>query len=96
MIKPLFDKVIIKLDPAEEKVGSVFVVGGLEKRYKTGIVKASGGLCYNDNGKEFPSEVNVGDRVFMGEFAGFDIVIDGETFLMCRESEIIAKITEEV
>ncbi|KEI05591.1 co-chaperone GroES [Clostridium botulinum] len=89
-IKPLGDRVVIKRLEAEEKTKSGIVLPGSakEKPQEAEIVAVGpGGLV---DGKEVNMEVKVGDRVLFSQYAGNEVKIDGEEYIILRQNDILA------
>ncbi|MBK7885979.1 MAG: co-chaperone GroES [Bacteroidetes bacterium] len=87
-IKPLADRVIVEVSPAEEKTASGLIIPDTAKeKPQKGTVIAVG------NGKkDEPLTVKVGDTVLYGKYAGTEITVDGKELLIMRESDIFAVI----
>jgi len=87
-IKPLADRVIVEVSPAEEKTASGIIIPDTAKeKPQRGTVIAVG------NGKkDEPLTVKVGDTVLYGKYAGTEITVDGKELLIMRESDIFAVI----
>lgn len=82
--KPLADRVLIEPAPAEVKTASGIIIPDTakEKPLKGKVVAAGNGK------KDEPMTVKVGDEVLYGQYSGTEIKIDGNTFLIMRESDI--------
>lgn len=87
--KPLADNVQIKVAEAESKTSTGIYIPGdaKEKNYGTVIAVGSGTLV--KDGTKFPIEVKEGDTVLFRDNAGVKIEIDGESFLIIREFDIL-------
>jgi chaperonin GroES len=85
-IKPLADRVLVKPAPAEEKtVGGIIIPDSAKEKPLKGEVIAAG------NGtKDEEIVVKTGDSVLYGKYAGTEIEWDGETYLIMRQSDILA------
>lgn len=91
-IKPLADRVVVKMLEAEETTKSGIVLPGSakEKPQIAEIVAVGpGGVV---DGKEIKMEVSVGDKVIMSKYAGTEIKLDNEEFTILRQSDILAKV----
>lgn len=87
-IKPLADRVVIKPAPAEEKTASGIIIPDTAKeKPQRGTIVAVG-----PGKKDEAITVKVGDTVLYGKYAGTEINIDGEDYLIMRESDIFAVI----
>jgi len=90
MIKPLGDRVVVKPVEREETTkGGIVIPDTAKDRPQEGEVVAVGPGKYED-GKRIPMEVKVGDRVIFAKYGGTEIKIDGEEYLVLRESDILA------
>lgn len=89
-IKPLADRVVIKMLEAEEttKSGIILTSAAQEKPQVAEIVAVGpGGIV---DGKEVKMEVKVGDKVLTSKYAGTEVKLDGEEYTILRQSEILA------
>ncbi len=84
----LADRVLIKPAAAEEKAGSIFIPEAAKEKPAEGEVIAVGPGRY-ENGHA-PMTVQTGDTVLYGKYAGTDVTIDGVSYLVVRESDILA------
>ena len=91
-IKPLADRVVIKMVEAEETTKSGIILAGSakEKPQIAEIVAVGpGGIV---DGKEIVMELKVGDRVLMNKYAGTEVKLDGQEYTILRQIDILAKI----
>ena len=89
-IKPLFDRVVIKMVEAEETTKSGIILAGnaKEKPQVAEIVaEGPGGVV---EGKEITMQVKVGDRVLISKYAGTEVKLEGEEYTILRQSDILA------
>ncbi len=85
-IKPLSDRVLIQPNPAEEKTAAGLIIPDTAKEKPlAGKVVAVG-----PGTSEVKMEVKVGDTVLYGKYAGTEVTVDGETYLIMRQSDIFA------
>ena len=92
-VKPLGDRVLVKLIEAEEKTkGGIYLPDTAKEEKSEGEVIAVGKGKVKDDGTVIPLEVKVGDKVLFGKYSGDEIKIDGEKHKILRESEILAVI----
>ena len=85
-IKPLADRVLIEPKEAETKTASgLYIPDTAKEKPQEGIVLAAG-----PGKKEEPMEVKVGDKVLYGKYAGTEIVVEGKTYMMMRQSDSLA------
>lgn len=93
-LKPLFDKVVVKQVDASETTASGIVLPGKaqEKPQKATVVAVgNGGIV---DGKEIVMAVKVGDTVLYSKYAGSEFKLDGEDFIIMRQSDILAVIED--
>ena len=91
-IKPLADRVVIKMLESEETTKSGIVLPGSaqEKPQLAEIVEVGpGGVV---DGKEIVMEVSVGDRVIISKYAGTTVKLDGVEYTILRQSDVLAKV----
>ena len=87
-IKPLADRVLVEAAAAEDKTaGGIIIPDTAKEKPQKGTVVAVG-----PGKKDEPMTVKIGDSVLYGKYAGAEITIDGENYLIMRESDIVAVI----
>lgn len=92
--QPMHDRVLVKKNPVPTKsVGGILIPETTEGKPQDGYVLAVGPGKI-EAGIRIPVNVEVGDKIIFGKNAGNDIEIDGETYTVMFEREIIAKIKE--
>jgi chaperonin GroES len=88
-LKPLGDRVVIKPAAAEEKTaGGIILPDTVKEKPVEGTVVAAGPGKVADDGKAIKMEVKVGDKVLYGKYSGTEVTINGEEYLIMRESDI--------
>ncbi len=92
-IRPLHDRVIVRRTEEEKTTASGLIIpdSATEKPLRGEIIAAGNGKK-NDNGEVVALDVNVGDQVLFGQYAGTEVKVDGETLLVMSESDIVAVI----
>lgn len=91
-IKPLGDRVVIKMVETEETTKSGIVLPGSAKekpQYAEVVAVGPGGVV---DGKEIAMEVKVGDKVLLSKYAGTEVKLDGQEYTILRQNEILAKL----
>ncbi|HPB33055.1 MAG TPA: co-chaperone GroES [Candidatus Sumerlaeota bacterium] len=90
-IRPLGDRVLVKRTEEEEQKspGGIIIPDTAKEKPQRGKVAAAGKGAVNEKGERTPMEVKVGDEVLFGKYSGNDVKIDGEEFLILKESEIL-------
>lgn len=96
-IRPLADRVLVQKVKAEEKTagGIVLPESAQESRVPRGKVLAVGFGHRQKDGTMTPLSVKVGDQVVLNEFGGTDVKLDGETYTLYREDDILGILEEE-
>lgn len=91
-IKPLADRVVIKMLESEETTKSGIILAGSakEKPQMAEIVAVGpGGMV---DGKEVKMELSVGDKVITSKYAGTEVKLDGVEYTILRQSDVLAKV----
>ena len=90
-IKPLNDKILVKRLEAEEVTkGGIVLPDSAKEKPKEGTVLALGDGKLLDDGQRALFQVKVGDRILFTSYAGTDIKIDGEEYMILSEDDILA------
>ncbi|MCI8339138.1 MAG: co-chaperone GroES [Lachnospiraceae bacterium] len=93
-LSPLADRVVLKQLEAEETTKSGIVLPGnaQEKPQQAEVVAVGpGGVV---EGKEVTMQVSVGDKVIYSKYAGTEVKLDGEEFIVVRQNDIVAKVED--
>ena len=91
MIKPLGDRVVIKVLEKEQKTLSGIVLPDTAKeKPQEGEIVAVGTGKVLDNGQRVAVEVKAGDKVIFSKYAGTEVKIDGQEYLILSERDILA------
>ena len=86
MIRPLADRVLIEPKESETKTASgIYIPDTAKEKPQQGAVLAAG-----PGKKDEPMEVKVGDNVLYGKYAGTEVTVDGKTYLIVKQSDILA------
>jgi chaperonin GroES len=89
-LKPLDDRVVVKQSEAEEKTaGGIILPDTAKEKPQVGKIIATGPGKLLDNGKRSKMSVKKNDRVIYGKYMGNDVEIDGEKYVLIRESDIL-------
>ncbi len=90
-IQPLGDRVIVKRLEEEQKTkGGIIVPDTAKEKPQQGQVVAVGPGRMTEDGKRIAPEVKKGDKVLFGKYAGTDVSIGDEEYLILREDDILA------
>ena len=89
-IKPLQDRVIVKrIEEGEQIRGGIIIPDSAKEKPQEGEVIAVGEGKKLDNGERVPLDIKEGDRVLFGNYAGTEIKLDGDEYLIMREDDIL-------
>ncbi len=91
-LEPLDDRVVVQRLEAEEKTagGIVLPETAKEKPQKAKVIAVGPGRTL-DSGERAPVEVKVGDTILVGKYSGTEVKVEGEEYVIMRESDILAK-----
>ena len=89
-VKPLADRVVVKaLEETESMRGGLYIPDTAKEKPQQGEVMAVGPGKFED-GKRVDMELKVGDKVLYGKYSGTEVTVDGEQYLILRESDVLA------
>jgi chaperonin GroES len=93
-ISPLADRVVIKaLEEAETMRGGLYIPDTAKEKPQQGEVVAVGpGKFDEKGGNRIPLDVKIGDKVLYGKYSGTEVTVDGDQYLILRESDVLAVI----
>ena len=88
--RPLHDRVLIKvLDSDEKTAGGIIIPDTAKEKPMQGVVKATGAGARDEQGKLVPLDVKEGDVILFGKWSGTEIKLDGQDYLIMKESDIM-------
>ena len=89
-LRPLQDRVIVKQTEAEEKTKSgIFLPDAAKEKPTRGKVISVGPGRLDDKGKAMEIPVRVGDTVYYGKYSGTEVEVDGQKFVILRETDLL-------
>ena len=92
-VRPLHDRIIVqRIEESEQKVGGIIIPDSAKEKPQQGKVIAVGKGRIEKDGKVTPLDVKAGDTVLFGKYAGQEIKIDGNEYLIVREEEVLGVI----
>ena len=90
-VKPLADRVVVKpLEEAEQMRGGLYIPDTAKEKPSQGEIVAVGPGKLSDDGTRLEMDVSIGDKVLYGKYSGTDVTLEGEEYLILRESDILA------
>lgn len=92
-VTPLADRVFVKVSASEEKTaGGILLPDTAKEKPQVGEVVAVGPGKVKEDGSRVPMEVKVGDKVLYSKYAGTDIKLGGEDYVLLSEKDILASV----
>ena len=89
-VNPLADRVVVKpLEESEQMRGGLYIPDTAKEKPQQGDVVAVGPGRFEKD-KRVPMDVKVGDKILYGKYSGTEVTLDGEQYLILRESDILA------
>jgi len=88
-VKPLGDRILVKRLEEEDKVGSIIVPDTAKEKSQKAEVIAVGEGKKTDAGKLVSLEVKKKDKILIGKYAGTDIKIDGEEYIIMKQEDVM-------
>lgn len=90
-IKPLGDRILVKrLEEEVQKKGGIIIPDTAKEKPQRGEVVAVGPGKVTDEGKRVAMELKKGDKVLIGKYAGTDVTIDDQEYVIMREEDVLA------
>jgi chaperonin GroES len=94
--RPLQDRVVIKRIEEDTKTkGGIIIPETAQEKPMQGDVIAAGAGARDEAGKIIPLDVKAGDRVLFGKWSGTEVKIDGEDYLIMKESDLFGVVDEK-
>jgi chaperonin GroES len=89
-VRPLRDRLLVqRLEEQEQRVGGIIIPDTAKEKPQQAKVIAVGSGRVNDDGRIIPLDVKVGDHVLIGKYAGTEIKLDGQDYVIVREDEVL-------
>ena len=88
-VKPLGDRILVKRLEEEDKIGSIIVPDAAKEKSQKAEIIAVGEGKKTDEGKLISLEVKKGDKILIGKYAGTDIKIDGEEYIIMKQEDVM-------
>lgn len=89
-VRPLHDRILVRRMAEEEKTsGGLFIPDTAKEKPQKGEVVATGKGRVTEDGKVLPLKVKSGDKVLFSKYAGTELKLNGEEYLMMREEDVL-------
>ena len=93
-VRPLSDRILVKRVESETKTqGGIIIPGSAQEKPAEGIVSAVGPGRVRDDGARREVSLKKGDRVLFGKYDGTEVKVDGEDYLILRESDVLGVVS---
>jgi chaperonin GroES len=91
---PLHDRILVRrVEESETTRGGIIIPDSAKDKPQEGEVISAGKGKISEEGKVRPLDVKEGDRILFGKYAGTEIKLDGEDFVIMREEEVLGILT---
>ena len=95
--RPLHDRVVVRrLEGEEKSKGGIIIPETAKEKPQEGEVVAVGPGAWDESGKRTPLDVKAGDSILFGKWSGSEIKIDGQEFLIMKETDILGVLEDTV
>jgi len=92
-IQPLADRVVVKpLEETEQMRGGLYIPDTAKEKPMQGTIVAVGPGKLSEQNERIQPDVKVGDKVLYGKYSGTEVNVEGEEYLILRESDVLAVI----
>ncbi len=90
-LTPLADRVVVKpLEESEQMRGGLYIPDTAKEKPQQGEVVAAGPGRFDEKGSRVPMDVKAGDKILYGKYSGTEVTLEGEQYLILRESDVLA------
>lgn len=90
-VKPLADRIVVRPLEAQEKTsGGIYIPDNAKEKPQKGEVVAAGPGRMSDSGAKIEMTLKKGDKILYGKYSGTEVSVDGEDFLIMKESDVLA------
>jgi len=95
-VKPLHDNILVeRLEETEKTKGGIIIPDSAKEKPAQGVVVAVGGGRLDEKGNTISLEVKKGDKVLFSKYAGTEVNIGGDEYLIMREDDVLAVIEDK-
>ncbi|MEY4617467.1 MAG: hypothetical protein RJB66_2427 [Pseudomonadota bacterium] len=89
-VRPLHDRILVKRTTEDDKTaGGLYIPDSAKEKPQKGEVVAAGKGRVLEDGKVLPLEIKVGDKILFSKYAGTELKLNGEEYLMMREEDVL-------
>ena len=95
-IRPLQDRILVKrIEETNKTKGGIIIPDTAKEKPQEGEVVAAGKGRVLEDGTQRPLDLKVGDRILFGKYAGTDVKIEGDDYLIMREDDVLGVIEKK-
>ena len=88
--RPLHDRVLVRrVEQDAKSAGGIIIPDTAKEKPQEGEVVAAGAGTRGEDGKLYPLDVKAGDRILFGKWSGTEVKIDGQDYLIMKESDVM-------
>ena len=96
-IRPINDRIIVqRIEEQEQMRGGLYIPDTAREKPQEGKVIAVGNGKLLENGTRTPIDIKAGDKVLFGKYAGTEVKLDGEEYLILREDDVLGVIEDAI
>ncbi|HVQ74209.1 MAG TPA: co-chaperone GroES [Candidatus Binatia bacterium] len=89
-IRPLHDRILVKrIEEQEVRTGGIIIPDSAKEKPQEGKVIAAGNGKIGEDGKRIPLDVKAGDRILFGKYAGSEVKVEDEEYLILRQDDVL-------
>ena len=89
-VRPLHDRILVRRMTEEDKTaGGIIIPDSAKEKPQKGEVVATGNGRMTNEGKTIPLEIKAGDQILFGKYAGTELKLGADEFLMMREEDVL-------
>lgn len=89
-LHPLHDRILVqRIEEGEVRRGGLIIPDSAKEKPQEGKVLAVGKGMVAEDGKKTPLDVKAGDRVLFGKYAGNEVTLDGQEYLIMKEEDVL-------
>ena len=95
-VRPLHDRITVRrLEEGEQQIGGIIIPDTAKEKPQRGTVIAAGVGKARKDGKRIALDVKAGDQILFGKYAGQEVRLDGEDYLIMKEDDVLAVVEGE-
>ena len=93
--RPLHDRIVVRrIEEGEQQSGSIIIPDSAKEKPQRGTIISVGAGKLTDDGERIAPDVKAGDLVLFGKYSGQEVKLEGETYLLMKEDDVLAVIED--